>query len=50
VYESQMTICVELSVKCLAREMEALGGNLPQFRFVHHKFHMTCLALKPGRQ
>jgi hypothetical protein len=23
-------------------------GNLPQFRFVHHKFHMSWTGLEPG--
>jgi hypothetical protein len=27
-------------VEWLAGETEVLGGNLPQFRFVHHKTHM----------
>jgi hypothetical protein len=31
---------VEQSVELLAGETEALGENLPQYRFVHHKSHM----------
>jgi hypothetical protein len=31
----------EQSVECLAWETEVVGENLPQFRFVHHKSHMT---------
>jgi hypothetical protein len=33
---------------CLAEETEVLGGNLPQCRFVHHKFHMTYAGSNPG--
>jgi hypothetical protein len=32
---------VEVSVEVLAGEIEELGENLPQCRFVHHKSHMT---------
>jgi hypothetical protein len=33
---------VEQSMECvLAGETEVLGKYLPQFRFVHHKSHMT---------
>jgi hypothetical protein len=32
----------------LARETEALGENLLQRHFVHHKPHMTILRLEPG--
>jgi hypothetical protein len=27
--------------KKMDRGTEALGENLPQYHFVHHKFHMT---------
>jgi hypothetical protein len=33
----------------LAGETEVLGVNLPQFRFVHHKSHMLCPDVNPGR-
>jgi hypothetical protein len=32
-------------VEWLAGETEVVGGNLPQYRFVHHKPHML-----PGRE
>jgi hypothetical protein len=33
---------VEQSVECeLTGETEVLGENLPQYHFVHDKFHMT---------
>jgi hypothetical protein len=31
----------------LAGEAEVLGENLPQRRFVHHKFHMTRPGFEP---
>jgi hypothetical protein len=34
----------------LAGETEALGENLPQCRFVHHKPHMLCSDANPGRR
>jgi hypothetical protein len=40
---------VEQSVECLADEIEVLGGNMPQSRFVHHKSHMTLPELEPGQ-
>jgi hypothetical protein len=30
----------------LAGETEALGGNLPQYHFVHQKSHMTCPGIE----
>jgi hypothetical protein len=32
---------VKHSVECLAGKTEVSGENLLQFRFVHHKSHMT---------
>jgi hypothetical protein len=32
----------------LAGETEVLGENVPQFRCVHHKSHMTWPGLEPG--
>jgi hypothetical protein len=32
----------------LEEETEVLGENLPQYHFVHHKFHMTWPGLEPG--
>jgi hypothetical protein len=34
----------------LARETEVLGENLPQYRFVRHKFHMNWSGANPGRR
>jgi hypothetical protein len=40
---------VEYSVECeLAGETEVLGVNLPQYHFVHHKYHMTWPGFEPG--
>jgi hypothetical protein len=36
-----MMMSVEESMECLEREIEIFGENLPQYRFVHHKSHMT---------
>jgi hypothetical protein len=36
-----MMMIVEQSAECLAGETEALGENLQQFRFIHHKSHMA---------
>jgi hypothetical protein len=32
----------------LAGETEVLGENLPHYRFVHHKPHMTWFGVEPG--
>jgi hypothetical protein len=32
----------------LGRRIEVLRENLPQYRFVHHKSHMTSRGLEPG--
>jgi hypothetical protein len=37
-------------VERLAGETEVLGENLPQCRFVHHKPHMFCPDVNPGRR
>jgi hypothetical protein len=39
---------VEQPVECLAGETAVLGDNLPQFRFVNHKSHMTWPGHEPG--
>jgi hypothetical protein len=39
---------LEESVECLAGETKVLGEKLPQYRFVHHKSHMTCSLLQLG--
>jgi hypothetical protein len=37
-----MMMRVEQSVDLqLARETEVLPENVPQYHFIHHKFHMT---------
>jgi hypothetical protein len=35
-----MMMAGEQSVESLAGEIQVLGKNLPQCRFVHHKLHM----------
>jgi hypothetical protein len=32
----------------LESEAEVLGGNLPQFHFLHHKYHMTWPGIETG--
>jgi hypothetical protein len=39
---------VKLSVECVMGEIEVLGENLPQYRFVHHKSYMTWPGLRNG--
>jgi hypothetical protein len=34
----------------LAGKAEVLGENLSQFRFVHHKSHMTWIGIEPGKR
>jgi hypothetical protein len=34
----------------LARETEVLGESLPQYHFVHHKFHMSWPVANRGRR
>jgi hypothetical protein len=41
---------MEKLVELLAGEIEVLGENLPQCRFVHHKSHMLCPDANPGRR
>jgi hypothetical protein len=41
---------VEQSVEWLAGETEVLRENLPQFRFFHHKWHLTEPSSNPGRR
>jgi hypothetical protein len=43
-----MVMSVEQSVECLAGEPEALGENLSQCNFVHHKSHINGPRLEPG--
>jgi hypothetical protein len=38
--QPRVIIVMEKSVEWLAGETEVLAENLPQCRFVHHKFHM----------
>jgi hypothetical protein len=44
-----MLMSVEQSVECLAGKTEVLGENLPQRRFVHHKFQMTRPGFEHGQ-
>jgi hypothetical protein len=37
----------KLVESCLAEEIEVIGENLPQYRFVHHKSHMLS-GREPG--
>jgi hypothetical protein len=42
---------VEQWVKCeFAGETEVLGENLPQYNFVHHKYHVTWPGFETGRR
>jgi hypothetical protein len=40
---------VELSVQFFAGGTEATEENLPQYRFVHHKSHMTSSGIDAGQ-
>jgi hypothetical protein len=31
----------------IRKENRSIGGNLPQWRFAHHKYHMTWPGLEP---
>jgi hypothetical protein len=39
---------VEQSAELVAEETDILGENVGQFRFVHHKSHVTSPGLQPG--
>jgi hypothetical protein len=41
---------MEKLVEWLAGEIEVLGENLPQCRFVHHKPYMPARTWNPGRR
>jgi hypothetical protein len=43
-----MMMSVEQKVEFLAGETEVFGENMPQWRFVRHKSHMTWPALEHG--
>jgi hypothetical protein len=45
-----MVILQQLVEWRLAEETKVLGENLPQYRFVHHKSHMTWPGSNPGRR
>jgi hypothetical protein len=47
--QPRVIMIMEKSVEWLAGETEALGQNLPQCRFVHHKPHMLPVR-EPGPQ
>jgi hypothetical protein len=38
---------VEQPVEWLAWEIEVLGGNMLQYRFIHNKSHMSWTGLEP---
>jgi hypothetical protein len=44
-----MMMSVEQSMEWVGEETEALEEILPQYRFVHHKSHMTWPGLEPGK-
>jgi hypothetical protein len=44
-----MMMIVEQSVEWeLVGEIEVLGGNVPQYHFLHHKSHMTWPGIELG--
>jgi hypothetical protein len=46
----EMRKIVGQTVGCeLAGEIEAIGENLPQIHFIHHKSHMIWPVFEPGR-
>jgi hypothetical protein len=48
-YQPRMMIYDERgAIVGLTGETEALGENIPQCRFAHHKCHMTRPGLEPG--
>lgn len=37
-----------MNMEQLAGETEVLEENVPQYHFVHHRFHVTWLWIEPG--
>jgi hypothetical protein len=48
--QPRVIMTMEKLVEWLAGDIEVLGENPPQCRFVHHKPHMLCLDASPGRR